>query len=63
MESFDFQNSVSVEGVKYSNDGTVILNLSDKRKLKLAFEKWYELGQPLNKALSDEEQKILEKES
>ena len=51
MELSDNQNSVSVEGVQYSNDGTVTLNLSDNRKLKLALEKWYELGQPLNKKL------------
>jgi len=57
------QNPVSVEGVQYSNDGTVTLNLSDNRKLKLAQEKWSELGQPLNKTLSDKEQKILEQES
>jgi len=59
----DNKNAVSVEGVQYSNDGTVTLNLSDKRKLKLALEKWSELGQPLNKTLSDKEQKVLEQES
>ena len=63
MELSDNQNTVSVEGVQYSNDGTVTLNLSDKRKLKLALEKWSELGQPLNKTLSDKEQKVLEQES
>ena len=63
MELSENQNTVSVEGVQYSNDGTVTLNLSDKRKLKLALEKWSELGQPLNKTLSDKEQKILEQES
>ena len=63
MELSDNQNSVSVEGVQYSNDGTVTLNLSDNRKLKLALEKWSELGQPLNKTLSDKEQKVLEQES
>ena len=63
MEFSDNQNTVSVEGVQYSNDGTVTLNLSDKRKLKLALEKWSELGQPLNKTLSDTEQKVLEQES
>ena len=54
---------MSVEGVHYSNDGTVTLNLSDNRKLKLALGKWSELGQPLNKTLSDKEQKVLEQES
>ena len=54
---------MSVEGVQYSNDGTVTLNLSDNRKLKLALEKWSESGQPLNKTLSDKEQKVLEQES
>jgi len=63
VELSENQNTVSVEGVQYSNDGTVTLNLSDKRKLKLALEKWSELGQPLNKTLSDKEQKILEQES
>jgi len=63
VELSDIQNSVSVEGVKYSDDGTVTLNLSDNRKLKLAQEKWSELGQPLNKSLSDKEQKVLEQES
>jgi len=63
VELSDIQNSVSVEGVKYSDDGTVTLNLSDNRKLKLAQEKWSELGQPLNKSLSDKEQKLLEQES
>ena len=63
MELSDNQNTVIVEGIQYSNDGTVTLNLSDKRKLKLALEKWNELGQPLNKRLSDKEQKVLEQES
>ena len=63
MELSDVQNLVSVEGVKYSNDGTVTINLSDNRKLKLAQEKWYQLGQPLKKKLSDKEQQVLEQES
>ena len=63
MELSGNQNPVSVEGVHYSNDGTVTLNLSDNRKLKVALEKWSELGQPLNKTLSDKEQKVLEQES
>ena len=63
MELSDNQNTVIVEGVQYSNDGTVTLNLSNDKKLKLALEKWSELGQPLNKILSDKEQKILEQES
>ena len=63
MESFEVQNLVSVKGVKYSNDGTVTLFLSDKRKLRIALEKWSELGHPLNKSLSDKDQKILEQES
>jgi len=63
VEVSDNQNTVSVEGVQYSNDGTVTLDLSDKRKLRLSLEKWFELGQPLNKTLSDKEQKVLEQES
>ena len=63
MELSDFQNSVSVEEVQYSNDGTVTINLSDNRKLELTQEKWSELGLPLNKKLSDKEQKVLEQEA
>ena len=63
MELSDNQNPLSVIGVHHSNDGTVTLNLSDNRKLKLSLDKWNELEQPLNKKLSDKEQKLLEKES
>ena len=63
MELFETQNSVSVKLVKYSNDGTVTLTLSDKRKLRIALEKWSDLGQPLNESLSDKVQKVLEQES
>ena len=63
MKLSDNQNQVSVIGVQYSNDGTVTLNLSNNRKLKLFLEKWYELEQPLNKRLSDKERKLLEQES
>ena len=63
MELSVKKNAVIVAGVQYSNDGTVTLNLSDNRKLKLALGKWAELGQPLNKTLSDKEQKVLEQES
>ena len=63
MELSDNKNTVSVERVQHSNDGTVTLSLSDKRYLKLALIKWTELGQPLNKKLSDNEQKVLEQES
>ena len=63
MELSDNQNTATVEGVQYSNDGTVTLNLSDNRKLKLALDKWSELWQPLNKTLSEKEQKVLEQES
>ena len=62
MELFKSQNSVSVKVVKYLNDGTVTLTLSDKRKLRIALEKWSDLGQPLNKSISDKVQKILEQE-
>jgi regulatory protein len=63
VELSDNQNTATVEGVQYSNDGTVTLDLSNKKKLKLALEKWSELGQPLNKMLSYKEQKVLEQES
>lgn len=63
MELSDNQHSVSVEGVRYSNDGTVTLNLSDKRKLKLAPEIWTDLGHPFNKPLTETQLQLLEQES
>ena len=63
MELSVNQNPEIVTGVNYSNDGTVTLDISDNRKLKISLEKWYELGQPLNKKLSDKEQKFLEQAS
>ncbi len=60
MELYDIQQSVSVEGVRYSNDGTVTLNLSDKRQLKLAPEIWVDLGHPLNKPLTETQLQLLE---
>ena len=63
MELYDIQQSVSVEGVRYSNDGTVTLNLSDKRQLKLAPEIWVDLGHPLNKPLTGTQLQLLEQES
>ena len=63
MELSDDQNPVSIIGLHYSNDGTVTLNLSDSRKLRLSLDKWNELGQPLDKKLSEKEQKFIEQES
>ena len=54
---------VYVETVHFSYDGTVTLNLSDKRKLKMAAEVWTEIGQPKDTALTDEQQELLEKEA
>ena len=54
---------VNVESVHYSNDGTVTLNLSDKRELKLATEVWFGLEQPRDNQLTDSQQEILEREA
>ena len=37
---------MSVEAVHYASDGTVTLDLSDKRELKLSASVWADLGQP-----------------
>ena len=42
----DKKNFVSVEAVHYASDGTVTLDLSDKRELKLHAGVWADLGQP-----------------
>ncbi|MBC8259656.1 MAG: RecX family transcriptional regulator [SAR324 cluster bacterium] len=63
MELFENQNYVSVENVHYANDGTVTLDLSDKRALKLSVNVWSDLGQPRDLPLTDEQLEILEREA
>ena len=46
MELFENQSLVSVKAVHYASDGTVTLDLSDKRELKLSASVWADLGQP-----------------
>ena len=54
---------VYVEADHFSYDGNVTLNLSDKRKLKLAAEIWNRSGIEKNTALTYEQQEFLEKEA
>ena len=63
LELVENQNYVSVEAAHFSYDGTVTLKLSDKRELKLAAEIWTGLGQPKDKALTDEQLELLEQEA
>jgi len=57
------QNFVSVEAVHYASDGTVTLDLSDKRELKLHAEIWTDLGQPRDNPLTAEQLGTLEREA
>ena len=43
---------MSVEAVHYASDGTVTLDLSDKRELKLHAGVWADLGQPRDNPLT-----------
>jgi regulatory protein len=63
LELVENKKLVFVEAVHFSYDGTVTLNLSDKRELKLAAEIWTGIGQPKDTALTDEQQELLEKEA
>ena len=63
MELVRNKKLVYVESVHFSYDGTVKLNLSDKRELKLAAEIWTGIGQSKDIALTDEQQELLEEEA
>ena len=63
LELVENKKLVYVEEAYFSYDGTVTLNLSDKRELKLAAEIWSGIGQPKDTALTNEQQELLEKEA
>ena len=63
MGLFEDQNLVSVEAVHYASDGTVTLDLSDKRELKLHAGVWADLGQPRDNPLTVEQLGTLEREA
>ena len=63
MGLIEDQNFVSVEAVHYASDGTVTLDLSDKRELKLHAEIWADLGQPRDNPLTVEQLGTLEREA
>ena len=54
---------MNVEAVHYANDGTVTLDLSDKRELKLHAGVWADLGQPRDNPLTVEQLGTLEREA
>ena len=63
MELFEGQNLVSVEAVHYVSDGTVTLDLSDKRELKLSAAVWTDLDQPRDNPLTVFQLETLEREA
>ncbi len=63
MGLFEDQNLVSVEAVHYASDGTVTLDLSDKRELKMRAGVWADLGQPRDNPLTVEQLGTLEREA
>ena len=63
MGLFEDQNLVSVEAVHYASDGTVTLDLSDKRELKLSAAVWTDLGQPRDNPLTVFQLETLEREA
>ena len=54
---------MSVEDVHYASDGTVTLDLSDKRELKLSAGVWADLGQPRDSPLTVSQLEALELEA
>ena len=63
MGLIEDQNFVSVEAIHYASDGTVTLDLSDKRELKLHAGVWADLGQPRDNPLTVEQLGTLEREA
>ena len=63
MGLFENQKLVSVETVHYASDGTVTLDLSDKRELKLSAGVWADLGQPRDIALTVSQLETMELEA
>ena len=63
MGLFEDQNLVSVEAVHYASDGTVTLDLSDKRKLKLSAAVWTDLGRPRDNPLTVFQLETLKREA
>ena len=63
MGLIEDQNFVSVEAVHYASDGTVTLDLSDKRELKLHAGVWADLGQPRDNPLTVFQLETLEREA
>ena len=63
MGLFENQTLVSVEAAHYASDGTVTLDLSDKRELKLSAGVWADLGQPRDSPLTVSQLETLELES
>ena len=63
MGLFENQKLVSVEAVHYASDGTVTLDLSDKRELKLHAGVWADLGQPRDYPLTVDQLETLEREA
>ena len=63
MGLFENQKLVNVEAVHYASNGTVTLDLSDKRELKLHAGVWADLGQPRDNPLTVEQLGTLEREA
>jgi len=60
---FENQNLVSVDAVHFASDGTVTLDLTDKRELKLTAVAWANLGSPRDSPLTVNQLENLELEA
>ena len=60
---FDDKFSIYVIGIHYSRDGTVLLKLSDNRKLKLYAQNWIAMNHSKEKILSESQLEKLEYEA
>ena len=60
---FDHQKSTKINSVYFSHDGTVTIELNDKRKFKLSTQYWIDLNHPREENLSESLLEILESEN
>ena len=58
-----YQNLIKINSVYFSQDGTVTIELNDKRKFKFSAQYWIDLNHPREKNLSESQIELLESEN
>ncbi len=62
-ELIDHHRSCSIKKVRFLNDSTVVLELSDEREIKLGYGTWVELDLPKDEFLTQEQLELLEQKA